>query len=146
LFTGQFSGRSTAALTMSLSCSSSSQLSNIWFNVCSPLLQEHIRRSLILKLYKYDLIFPCSLSIVVKFGIILNYKFKLSVSLGKYDFVIEPFVVLSHSPCHFVTLLSLNSFVTVFFGSFCSTQYRCWLLPLSHFDLLARFRGVSHVP
>jgi len=59
LLTGQFSDRSTAALSMSRSCSTSSQLNNIWSIVCSPLLQEHIGLSLILNLYKYALIFPC---------------------------------------------------------------------------------------
>ena len=113
---GQFSDRSTAALSMSRSCSTSSQLNNIWSIVCSPLLQEHIGLSLILNLYKYALIFPCPVIIVVKFGVTLIFKFNLSAILEKNNFVIAPFVVLSYSPCHFITLLSLNSILTVLLG------------------------------
>jgi len=98
LLTGQFSDRSTAALSMSHSCSTSSQLNNIWSIVCSPLLQEHIGLSLILNLYKYALLFPCPVTIVVKFGVTLIFNFNLSAILGKNDFVVAPFVVLSHSP------------------------------------------------
>ena len=116
LLTGQFSDLSTAALSMSRSCSTSSQLNNIWSIVCSPLLQEHIGLSLILNLYKYALIFPCPVTIVVKFGVTLIFHFNLSAILGKNNFVIAPFVVLAHSPCHFITLLSLNSLLTVLRG------------------------------
>jgi len=66
LLTGQFSDRSTAALSLSLSCSTSSQSNNMWPVVCSPLLQEHIGLSISLYLYKYDLILPCPVTIVVK--------------------------------------------------------------------------------
>ena len=113
LLTGQFSDRSTAALSMSRSCSTSSQLNSIWSIVCSPLLQEDIGLSLILNLYKYALIFPCPVTIVVKFGVTFIFNFNLSAILGKNNFVIAPFVVLSHSPCHFNTLLSVNSLLTV---------------------------------
>ena len=51
LLTGQFSDRSTAALSLSLSCSTSSQSNIMWSIVCSPLLQEHMGLSLILYLY-----------------------------------------------------------------------------------------------
>ena len=40
LLTNQFSDRSTAALNLFLSCSTSSQSNNKWSIVCSPLLQE----------------------------------------------------------------------------------------------------------
>ena len=113
LLTGQFCDRSTAALSLSRSCSTSSQSNNTWSTVCSRLLQEHIGLSLILNLYKYDLIFPCRVTIAVKFGVTLIFNFNLSTILGKNYFMIAPFVVLSHSPCHFVTLLSLNSLLTV---------------------------------
>jgi hypothetical protein len=42
LLTGQFSDRNTAAFSLSLSCSTSSQSNNMWSIVCSPLLQEHV--------------------------------------------------------------------------------------------------------
>ena len=65
LLTGQFSYCSTA-LSLPLSFSTSSQ-SNMWSIVCS-LLQEYVGLSLILYLNRYDLILPCPVTIVVKFG------------------------------------------------------------------------------
>jgi len=64
----------------------------MWSTVCSPLLQEHIGLSKILYLCRYDLILPCPLTIVVKFGFFI-FIFKLSAILGKNDFVIAPFAV-----------------------------------------------------
>ena len=49
LFTGQFSDRSTAALSLS-PFSTSSQSNIMWSIVCSPLLQEHVGLSLIFDL------------------------------------------------------------------------------------------------
>ena len=92
LLTGQFSDRSTAALSLSLSCSTSSQSNNMWSIVCS-ILQEHIGLSIILYLYKYGLILPCPVTIVVKFGVTLILSFNLSAILGKNIFVVAPFVV-----------------------------------------------------
>ena len=40
------------------------------------------------------------MTIAVKLGVALIFSFSLSVILGKKDFVITPFVVLSHSVCH----------------------------------------------
>jgi hypothetical protein len=93
LLMGQFSDRNTAAFRLSLSCSSSLLSNNMWFTVCSPLLQEHIGLSWILDLCRYDLILPCPVTIVVKFGVTLIFNFNLSTILGKNDFVIAPFVV-----------------------------------------------------
>ena len=88
----------------------------MWSTVCSPLLQEHTGLSNILYLRRYDLILLCPVTIVVKFGVTLIFSFNLSAILGKNDFVIAPFVVWSHSLCHFVTLRSLSSLITVHFG------------------------------
>ena len=55
-------------------------------------------------LCRYDLILPCPVIIVVKFGVTLIFIFNLSTILGKKDFLIAPFVVLSHSLCHLFTL------------------------------------------
>ena len=71
LLTGQFSDLSTAAFSLSLSCSTSSQSYNIWSVVCSPFLQRHIGLSIILCLYKCNLILPCPVTIAVKLGEIL---------------------------------------------------------------------------
>ena len=117
LLTGQCSDLSTAAFSLSLSCSTSSQsYTNIWSVVCSPFLQGHIGLSVILYFYKYDLILPCAVTIVVKFGVTLIFNFNLSAILGNYNFVIAPFTVLSHSLCHNFTPFSLNSLFTVLFG------------------------------
>ena len=89
LLTGQFSDRSTAALCLSLSFSTSSQSNIMWSIVCSPLLQEHTGLSPILYLNKYDLILPFPVTIVVKFGVTLILIFNQSVIFGKKVFVIE---------------------------------------------------------
>jgi hypothetical protein len=57
-----------------------------------------------LYLWKYDLILPWPITIVVKFAVTLTFNFNLSAILGKNDFVIAPLVVWSHSLCYFVTL------------------------------------------
>ena len=62
----------------------------MWSAVCSPLLQEHIGLSKILYLCRYDLILPCPVTIVVKFGVTLIFIFNLSAILGKNNFVIAP--------------------------------------------------------
>jgi len=101
LLMGHFSVRSTAVFSLFLSCSTSSQSYIIWSIVCSPFLHEHVGLSIILHLYKYDLILACPVTKVVKFGVTLIFSFNLSAILGKYNFVIAPFVVQSHSVCHF---------------------------------------------
>jgi len=57
-----------------------------------------------------------NITIVVKFGVTLIFIFNPSAILGENDFVIAPFVLWSHSLCHFVTLRSLSSLITVLFG------------------------------
>jgi len=76
----------------------------MWSIVCSPPLQEHVELSLILYLNRYDLTLPCPVTVVVKFGVTLILSFNLSTIFVKQVFVITPFVVMSHSLCHFVTL------------------------------------------
>jgi hypothetical protein len=88
----------------------------MWFTACSPFLQKHIWLSRILCLCKYDFMLPCPVTVVVKFEVILIFNFNLSAILGKNDFVVAPFVVWSHSPCHFVALCSLSSLNTGLFG------------------------------
>jgi hypothetical protein len=107
LLTGQFSDRSISAFGLSLSCLTSLQSNNVWFAVCSPVLQGHTVLSIILYLYRYDLILPWPVTIIVRFGVTLIFNFNLSATLGKYSFVVTPFVVRSHSICHFVSLFSL---------------------------------------
>jgi len=60
---------------------------------------------MVLYLYKYDLILPCPVTDVVKFGVTLIFSFNLSAILGKYNFVIAPFVVQTHSICHLDILI-----------------------------------------
>jgi hypothetical protein len=104
LLTGQFSDRSISTFSLSLSCFTMSQSYNIWSVVCSPVFQRHIGLYMILYLYRYDLILPWPVTIIVKFGVTLIFNFNLSAILGKYGFVVTPFVVRSLSICHFVTL------------------------------------------
>ena len=54
LLMGHFFVRSTAAFSLSLSCSTSSQPYIVRSVVCSPVLDEHVGLSMILYLYKYN--------------------------------------------------------------------------------------------
>ena len=101
LLMGHFFVSSTAAFSLSLSCSTSSQSYIIRSIVCSPFLHEHVGLSMFLYLYKYELILPYPVTNVMKFGVTLIFSFKLSAILEKYNFVIAPFLVQSHSVCHF---------------------------------------------
>jgi len=78
LLTGQFSDRSNSAFSLSLSYFTSSQSYNIWSVVCFPILQGHIGLSIILYVYRYDLILPWPLTIIVRFGVTLIFNFNLS--------------------------------------------------------------------
>ena len=69
LLTGQFSDHSISAFSVFLYCFTSSQTCDIWSVVCSPILQGHIELSIILYLYRYDLILPWSVTIIVRFGV-----------------------------------------------------------------------------
>ena len=63
--------------------------------MCSAFVHEHVGLSVILYLYKYDLILPFPVTDVVKFGVTLIFTFNLSAVLGKYNFVIATFIVRS---------------------------------------------------
>ena len=110
LLMGQFSDSSISAFNLSLSCFTSSQSHNIWYVVCSPFLQGHIGLSIILYFCGYDLILPWPVTIILRFGVTLIFNFNLSATLENYSFVVTPFVVRSHSICHFVSLFYLVHF------------------------------------
>jgi len=113
LLMDHFSVRSTAAFSVFLSFSTSAQSYIIWSIVCS-FLHEHVGLSMILYLYKYDLIVPCPVTNAVKFGVTLFFSFNLSAILGKHNFVIAPFVVQCHSLCHFLHCFHLIHFHCAF--------------------------------
>jgi hypothetical protein len=102
-------------------------------------LHEHVGLSMILYLYKYDLILPCRVTNVVKFGVTLIFSFYLPAILGKYNFVIAPFVVQSHSVCLFFTFISLNSLFTVLFGILLQHSLISLLVAASNTEVV--FRG-----
>ena len=91
LLMDHFSVRSTEAFSLFHSCSISSQSYIVRSIVCSAFLREYVGLSMILYLYKYDLILPCPVTNVVKFGVTLIFIFNLSAILRKYNFVIAPF-------------------------------------------------------
>ena len=78
LLMGHFPVRSTAAFSLSISCSTSSQSYIMRSIVCSPLLHEHVGLSMILYLYKYDLTLPCPVTKAVKLGVTSIFSFNLS--------------------------------------------------------------------
>ena len=49
---------------------------------------------------------PWPVPMVVRIGVIFMFMPNLSATTGKYSFVIEPFVVRSHSRCHVSTHLT----------------------------------------
>ena len=107
LLTDQFSVRNISTFSSSLSCFTRSQSYNIYSVVCSPILQGHIGLSIIVYLYRYDLILPWPVAIIVRFGVTLIFSFNLSATLGKCSFVFTPFVVQSHSiliPCNAICI------------------------------------------
>jgi len=81
LLMGHFSFRSTAAFSLFLSCSTSSQSYIVRSIVCSAFLHEHVGLSMILYLYKYDLTLPCPVTNVMKFGVTLIFSFNLSADI-----------------------------------------------------------------
>jgi len=53
----------------------------------------------------------------IKLGVGLIRSFSLSTIMGKKDFVIAPFVVLSHSFCHCLRHCSFSALDTVLFAT-----------------------------
>jgi hypothetical protein len=56
----------------------------------------------------YDLHFLWAVTFAVKLGVKVIFILSLSLILGKNSLVAFPFVVLSHSCCHFLMLISLS--------------------------------------
>jgi len=118
LLSGQLSVFDTPDINLSLSFPRSSHWNIKWSIVCSVVPHGHVGYSIILNLCGYDVTFPCPVVIVVNIGVTFIFIFSLSCITGKKSFVICPFVVLSHSLCHFIKLPSFNSLITVLFGIF----------------------------
>ena len=64
---------------------------------------------MILNRRRYAFVFPCPVTIAVKFCVRFNFIFSLSPTFGKYSFVVLPLVVCVQFLCHFLTLSSSNS-------------------------------------
>jgi len=72
---------------------------------------------MILNLCKYALVFPCPVTIAVKFCVKFIFIFSFSFTFGKYSFVVLPLVVFVQFLCHFLTLYSSSSLFTTLFGT-----------------------------
>ena len=107
-FTGQLSSLEVYAISFSLSLFSLLQSNRRWSTVWFPLAQGHSRDSNILKRCRYELVFPCAVTITVKLGDRLIFIISLSLMFGKNYLVKNPLVVLSHCCCHFSMLFSLS--------------------------------------
>ena len=114
--TGQWSSFVMFAISFPLSLLSVSQSYNRCSTVCVPLPQGHSGDSIILNRCKYDLVFPCAVTIAVKLDVKVIFVFSLSLILGKNSLVTVPFVVLSHSCCHFSMLISFSRRSISLFG------------------------------
>ena len=82
LLTGRFSVRNISAFSFSISCYTRSQSYNIRSVVCCPILQGHIELSIILYLYRYDLILPWPVTIIVRFGVTLIFTVLIKAFVG----------------------------------------------------------------
>ena len=106
-FTGQLSSYGMFALIF-LSSFSLLHWYNRWSTFWFPLTQAHSGDCIILKRYRYDLVFPCAVVIAVKLGVRLIFVCSLSLIFEKNCLVASPLVVWSHCCCHFYMLFSLS--------------------------------------
>jgi len=81
LLVGQVSVHITLDINLSLSLFNRSHSYNKWSIVWSSVPHEHIGVSSILKRYKYDLMFPCPVTIVVNLLVKFIFSFSLSSTL-----------------------------------------------------------------
>jgi len=91
-------------------------LYSIWSSVWSSLLQGHVALSVILNLWRYALVFPCPVTIAVKFVFTFKLRLILSRTVGRNCLVTAAFLHCSHSSCHFCVASSSNSLCRVLFG------------------------------
>ena len=110
LLTGQFSVRSISAFSLSFSWFTRSQSYNIWYVFWSPILQGHIGLSIILYLYRFDVMLPWPVTIIVRFGVTLifsfnllrrNYIFNFSTSVYKMWIIQKPNTLDLWNKLHF---------------------------------------------
>ena len=108
LCTGQLSIFMTLFTRSSLSLFSSLHSNIMCSTVWGPLPHEHSGLLANFSLWRYELMFPWPVTIVVKFGVRLILVVSLLPTVGKNSFVIVPFEVSSHLCCHSfsVSLLS----------------------------------------
>jgi len=66
-----------------------------WSVVCTAFPQVNVGSSMILNQCRYAFVFPCPVTIAVKFCVRFNFIFSLSSTFGKYSFVVLPLVVSS---------------------------------------------------
>jgi hypothetical protein len=136
LLFGQTSVFNTVDIQPFLSLFSSSHSYNKLSVVLSLLPHGQVGVSSILNRCKYDLTFSCPVTMDMNLWVTFIFIFSLSATTGKYYFVISPFVVCSHSLCHFSTLISPSSLLTTSFVTF------LWLSMTSAF-VAASFAIVS---
>ena len=77
--TGQWSSFVMFAISFPLSLFSLSQSCNRCYTFWVPLPQGHSGESIILNRCKYDLVFPCAVTIAVKLGVKVIFIFSLSL-------------------------------------------------------------------
>ena len=106
-FTGQLSSFEIYPIGASLSLFSLLHWYSRWSTVWLPLAQGLSGVSIILKRFRYDLVFPCAVVIAVKLGVRLIFVFSLYLMFGKISLVASHLVVWSHCCCHFSILFSL---------------------------------------
>jgi len=147
LLIGQKSVCNIVDIKMSLSLFSSSHLCSKWSTLWSLVPHEQVVVSNILIRCKYDLIFPCPVTMVVKLWVRFIFIFRLSAAIGKYSFVICPFVVLSHpsaTSLHFSRQVHFSLHFLELSSSIPWCPYSS--LPPLWVCRLAHFPGYQHEP
>ena len=115
LLVGQPSVLVTDNLKMSVCDFTISHSYSRWSVVWFFLPHGHVGIAAILQRYRYALIFPRPVTMVVNFGLADIFMFSLSATLGKESFLNLPLVVRFQSLCHLSTLMhSISRFTTLF--------------------------------
>jgi len=107
LLTGQLSCLAILPISLSLSSCRVEHSNIMWSTVWLPPTQGQSGDSMVLKRWRYALIFPWDVTSAVKFGVAVILVLNVFLMFGKNCFVVAALVVASHCICHFFRLLSL---------------------------------------
>jgi hypothetical protein len=117
LFTTKLSSFDTLLIGSFLSLCSLVQSYIRWSTFWFSASQDNSGECIILRRCRYDLVLPWDVTITVNFVINLIFVVNLSFMTGKNCYVVDPFVVWSHSIYHLDMLWSRNSWTIALLGN-----------------------------